>query len=88
MSEEFFKTLKELKVDYAQTFGTPQGERTLKDLEKNCFYHSTTYLGDKEATLINEGARRVILAIKNMINMPVEKLAADYKRRREEHEGG
>ncbi len=87
--EKFFEELKKLKVDYLQLFNTDQGRRVLEDIKRSCCVYTSTYVkGDRESTFINEGARRVVLAIENMMNMPVEQLAKDYKQRSKHYVGG
>jgi len=77
MNEVIKEELKKLKVAYCQTFGTEQGAIVLKDLEKRCYKYNSTFRRDVNETLINEGARQVLLTIENMmgldVNQPIER---------------
>ena len=63
------KDLKQLVIDYKKTFNSDSGEKVLEDLEKRCSYHTTTHIkGDSHESAYLEGARSVLLFIKNMLN--------------------
>ncbi len=38
------KDLKQLVIDYKQTFGSESGERVLEDLKKRCSFETTTHV--------------------------------------------
>ena len=60
---------KELRQRYMQTFTTESGHIVLKDLQNRCFKRDTTFVeGNRDATLINEGSRQVLLYIENMMS--------------------
>tara|TARA_B100000029_G_scaffold277031_1_gene271521 strand:- start:1857 stop:2069 length:213 start_codon:yes stop_codon:yes gene_type:complete len=61
--------LKQLTIAYKQVFESDNGKKVLEDLEKRCSYHSTTHIkGDSHESAFLEGARSVVLFIKNMLN--------------------
>ena len=63
------KDLKQLVIDYKQVFTSESGEKVLEDLKKRCSYHTTTHIkGDSHESAYLEGARSVVLFIKNMLN--------------------
>lgn len=68
--EKYQSKVKQLKRDYAQTFGTEAGQRVLDDLKlRGCFEETTFVDGDSHATAKNEGARHVVLTIINIIKL-------------------
>ena len=63
------KDLKQLTIDYKQTFGSESGQRVLEDLKKRCSFNTTTHIkGDSHESAYLEGARSAILFINNMLN--------------------
>lgn len=67
---------KKLRTAFIQTFCTKAGQITLKYLESSCFRYQTTFEGDKDAGLVNEGSRRVLLTIEELMSHEgIEKLA-------------
>ena len=63
------KDLKQLVIDYKQTFGSESGERVLEDLKKRCSFETTTHVkGDGHESAYLEGARSTVLFINNMLN--------------------
>ena len=63
------KELKQLTIDYKQTFGAESGEKVLEDLKKRCSFNTTTFVqGDSHDTAFREGQRAVVLFINNMLN--------------------
>ena len=75
MDEEQLKELKKLKQAYCQTFGTEAGALVLKHLQERCFKRHTTYQGDATEALVNEGSRKVLLTIENMMQLEIGELA-------------
>ncbi len=66
------KTLQwhQLKQLYFQVFGSEAGTLVLEDLKARCFYYTSTYPTvdtTRDAVLINEGMRVVLLHIINCI---------------------
>ena len=57
-----------LQEAYRTLFDTPDGKTVLKDLEDFGFYHDSTFVGDPNVTVFNEGRRSVVLHIRNMMN--------------------
>ena len=56
------KDLKQLVIDYKQTFGSESGERVLNDLKKRCSFETTTHVkGDSHESAYLEGARSCLL---------------------------
>lgn len=66
--------LAQLKEDYKATFATENGKRVLADLETRCFSTKTTFSLNEHLTNFNEGTRMVLVLIKNMMSMDIEKL--------------
>ena len=63
------KDLKQLTIDYKQTFGSESGQRVLEDLKKRCSFDTTTHIkGDSHESAYLEGARSAVLFINNMLN--------------------
>ena len=63
------KELKQLTIDYKQTFGSESGEKVLEDLKKRCSFNTTTFVqGDSHDTAFREGQRAVVVFINNMLN--------------------
>ena len=63
------KDIKQIQINYKTTFGSESGQSVLDDLEKRCSYHTTTHIkGDSHESAYLEGARSVVLFIKNMLN--------------------
>lgn len=61
---------KQLRDDYAFTFGSPAGLRVLADLERRFFVKGTTFVaGDAAATAYNEGMRYATLHIRALIDL-------------------
>ncbi len=58
-----------LRKYYRQAFTGEAGAIVLKDLENRCFKRDTIHVpGDRDATLINEGRRQMLLTIENMMS--------------------
>lgn len=57
---------KQLKADYRAAFSTVAGQRVLDDLSKRCFVRQSTFKGDCNITIFNEGKRAVFLHIQTM----------------------
>jgi hypothetical protein len=76
LPEEEQKRIKQAKMDFCMTFGSESGERVLKYLENSCFKYDSTYTPGitTEQILINEGQRRVLLTIENMVRLSDEDL--------------
>ena len=65
--------LKQLTIAYKQIFNSDNGKKVLEDLEKRCSYHTTTHIkGDSHESAFLEGARSVILFIKNILTKKLE----------------
>ena len=77
MTEEEIKKIKQLKINYCQTFGSEAGARVLKDLEARCFKNATTHTAEPNGIYINEGKRCVILTIESMMALDVDEIAKD-----------
>ena len=65
--------LKQLTIAYKQIFNSDNGKKVLEDLEKRCSYHTTTHIkGDSHESAYLEGARSVVLFIKNILTKKLE----------------
>ena len=71
------EALRALKAAYVDTFSTPAGKKVMEDLEKRCFFHTTSYvLRDPETTIFNEGTRANVLYMKTMMDMDIDRIKA------------
>lgn len=59
---------KKLRIAYKQTFNTEVGKEVLKDLQARCFKYMTTFTGEPNGTLVNEGARQILLTIEELMS--------------------
>ena len=63
------KVIKDLIRNYKATFGSDDGKAVMADLEKRCFYHTSTFSrSEPNETAFFEGQRTILLFIKSMIN--------------------
>ena len=62
------KIIEQLKKDYQYIFSTDEGKRGLSDLQRRCFFTTSTFVPDNaNETFVREGQRSVVLHIINMI---------------------
>lgn len=68
--------LEQMKKDYATVFSTNEGKRVLANLEEVCYIHRTTFPKDAQALTLafHEGMRYVIVHIRNMAKMDINRL--------------
>ena len=65
----------QLERHYERCFGSEDGRAVLEDLVRVCFVQQSTYVpGCTDATLINEGCRRVFLRIAAMTRMEMSEV--------------
>jgi len=71
------KEEKEVRIAFMQTFGTEQGLKVLEYLQLRCFKYQSTFIpNDPYGTHVNEGARRILLTIEELMsNEGIQKLA-------------
>ena len=68
-NENSKKKIKELINSYKSIFKSDDGKMVMDDLEKRCFYNtSTNNVKEPNETAFFEGQRTVLLFIKSMIN--------------------
>tara|TARA_R110000868_G_scaffold171289_1_gene406973 strand:+ start:761 stop:985 length:225 start_codon:yes stop_codon:yes gene_type:complete len=68
-NENSNQKIKELIKNYKSVFGSDDGKMVMDDLEKRCFYNTSTYNSkEPNETAFFEGQRTVLLFIKSMIN--------------------
>ena len=68
-NENSNKKIKELIQNYKKVFKSDDGKMVMDDLEKRCFYNTSTYNSkEPNETAFFEGQRTVLLFIKSMIN--------------------
>jgi len=68
-NENSNKKIKELIQNYKKIFKSDDGKMVMDDLEKRCFYNTSTYNSkEPNETAFFEGQRTVLLFIKSMIN--------------------
>lgn len=82
--KEHIEKLQALKTDYINTFSSESGKKVLKDLVDRCFVKNTTFAGDVNQMIFNEGTRSIILHIKSMIDLDIERI----KKRQESADAG
>ena len=59
----------QLIKDYKFVFSSDEGNRVLDDLQRRCFYTSSTFVPDNaNETFVREGQRSVVLHINNFLN--------------------
>lgn len=78
--DDSIKNLKRQQEDIQAIFTTDNGKRVLKNLEDKFYVNNTTFRYDENALAYNEGQRTVILYIKNMLEMDVEKLVKEVQK--------
>ena len=71
------------RTQYQGTFESETGKFVLGDLFHLCHAGRSTYEGDKESILINEGKRQVWLHITSMLNMDDSDLIQLAQQRRQ-----
>lgn len=79
--DKFGRTLDFLrgrKRDYLQCFGSPAGERVLKDLLPFCRINETAFHRDEGVERMLLGRQQVALRILQHLNLPSEKLFQLY----------
>lgn len=60
-----------LKAAYMRLFSSDDGKAVLRDIEEQGFYNDPTYNGDVNKTLFNEGARNLMLRIRDLALSPL-----------------
>ena len=73
MTREEVLALDKMRKSYLQVFNTDTGRVVLEDLKKKCFVYDTTYTGDASTSLVNEGMRRVLLHVENIMTLDLDK---------------
>lgn len=74
--------LPELPAAYRQVFNTAAGRMVLEDLQDNGFIHTSTHVpGDDHATAMNEGTRRLVLHIENMLRVEPDQMPRQVRRK-------
>ncbi len=63
----------ELWKKFLRTFSGEDAQETLEYLKKSFFFYKSTYEGNKDEALINEGSRRVLLTIETILKMRFDK---------------
>lgn len=82
MTQEELDFLTERKRAYQLAFGSPAGERVLKDLRRFCCDVGTTFrAGDAYESFALEGRRQVLLRIREHLEMDVGQLLDAYEKR-------
>ena len=68
-NENSNKKIKELIKNYKTIFGSDDDKAVMDDLEKRCFYNTSTFSrNEPNETAFFEGQRTILLFIKSMIN--------------------
>ena len=84
--KEYIDKLRELKQAYQNVFESESGKKVLADLERRCFYNTTTFSQNSNTTIFNEGKRSVLLHIKNMALIDLEATAKALKEQQKAQE--
>ena len=66
--------IKQLQQDYHHVFGSEEGKRVLEDLKRRGFYYTTTFTGNTEGVLFNEGQRAMVTTIISILDTSLEDL--------------
>ena len=66
--------LEELKKIYITTFTSESGKKVLADLERNAYIYGTTYSENSQNLARNEGRRQMVLHIRSMMRLDIEKI--------------
>ena len=67
--EDRVKDKEDIKTAYKVIFADATGKKVLEDLERRCFFYRSTFNpeANRDALLMNEGMRNVILYIKSKL---------------------
>jgi hypothetical protein len=76
--------LEQLSKAYKAVFSGDNGKLVLEDLKGRGFYNIPTWAGNAEQTLINEGARQLVLHIITMVEFDLADLQKMFKGQPEE----
>ena len=63
-----------MKKSYTACFSGKSGIEVMKDLEKKCFYNTSTLHKDPTVMGFREGQRAIVLHIKNTMNYDLERI--------------
>lgn len=74
ISPEQIAKIEALKKSYTACFSGKSGKEVVDDLERKCFYHSSTMHKDPAMTAFREGQRAVVLHIKTMMNYDLDRI--------------
>lgn len=78
--------LKLLHKAYKDIFSGESGKLVLEDLKARGFFNSPTWAGTAEQTLVNEGARQLVLHINTMVEFDLEQLEKLFEETKKEEE--
>lgn len=73
----------ELASAFGQTFSTKEGEKVLADLMREGHMLASSYRGDIDDTVFNEGKRSLVLYILQQMNVNVSQLKRAYEQNEE-----
>lgn len=82
---DFLPAVLSRRLDYRQTFGTPQGKRVLADLHRFCMQGTPT--ADPDEAVFTQGMQRVFRRIAGMINMDENELIEMYNHEEQDSDG-
>lgn len=79
---------KKLQEAMRQIFqGTESGKLIFEYLESICFKKISTISPEgTDGTLVNEGQRRVLIAIEDVMNMPMDEVLEEMEKQKGEHD--
>lgn len=81
--KDFMQQVKEKKQLYQNVFESPDGAKVLEDLSKTAFANKTTFNENPNKMAFNEGQRSIILHIKNMMKIDLEKTESLVKKQQQ-----
>ena len=85
--DKSLQIIREQKQLYLTVFDNPDGKALLNELSIRAFEKRTTFNKDSHQTAFNEGQRSIVLHIKNMLILDVDKLERSMKAQQKQQGG-
>lgn len=77
--DEQIAQLEKIKQLVCNTFFTESGKILMEELEKMYWIHQPNYMSNERDHAFNEGQRSVVLWLKNMQSMSIDKLKEELR---------
>lgn len=74
MEQKQLEELKQIQKDYRAVFSSEEGKRVLEDMKVRGFFYTSTFSGNVEGTIYNEGIRSHVLHTISMIEQPYDEI--------------